>query len=342
MPAKHVDIKYVREHADFAAVLEHYGVALRGTGPQRTALCPFHRERRGSFSANLDDRIFQCFGCEAKGNVIDFVMLSDDVNAREAAIAIADICGIETAPPRGSRAKRKTSKRSPQKKTSTAADASDDGDSPAAEAEEEAPHHTEPEPTENQPLSFMLKLDPDHPYLTDRASRDTIKTFGLGFCSRGMMKGRIAIEIHNPDGDLVAYAGRWAEEEPPEDVARYLLPKQFHKQLELFNIHRIPNSSDAVVLVESYWSVFRLHALGVQTVSPMGRSISEQQIELLMRRGVTHVTVLFDGDDAGRKGTEKAVVALSRRCFVRAPEVPDGFKPHSADEALVKELIEGA
>ncbi len=34
-----------------------------------------------------------------------------------------------------------------------------------------------------------------------------IKHFGLGSASRGLMKGRIAIPIHNENGELVAYAG---------------------------------------------------------------------------------------------------------------------------------------
>ena len=338
MPTKHVDIKFVREHADFAAVLEHYGVELRGTGPQRTALCPFHRERKGSFSANLDKRIFQCFGCDAKGNVIDFVMQSDDIDARQAAIIVAEISGIETAPPKGA---RRSQKRAPHSKKESKPPKEDIADEQATAVEPE-PQEEETDATENVPLSFTLKLNPEHPYLAERASPEVIETFGLGFCSRGLMEGRIAIGIHNPNGEPVAYAGRWAEDEPPEDVARYLLPKKFHKQLELFNIHRLPNPVEAVVLVESYWSVFRLHELGIPVVSPMGRAISDQQIALLLRRGVTHVTVLFDGDAAGRKGTESAVAALARHCFVYAPEVPDGFKPHSADEALLLKLVERA
>ena len=33
MPTKHVNIKHVRESADFAAVLVHYEVVLEGKGP---------------------------------------------------------------------------------------------------------------------------------------------------------------------------------------------------------------------------------------------------------------------------------------------------------------------
>ena len=60
-------------------------------------------------------------------------------------------------------------------------------------------------------MSFSLKnLDPDHPYLTGRRfTKETIEAFGLGYCTKGPMKGRIAIPIRNDKGELVAYAGRW-------------------------------------------------------------------------------------------------------------------------------------
>ncbi|MCG8510428.1 MAG: CHC2 zinc finger domain-containing protein, partial [Rhodospirillales bacterium] len=158
MPTKRVDIKHVREHADFAAVLEHYGVKLRGTGPQRYALCPFHRERKGSFSAHLDKRIFQCFGCEAKGNVIDFVMQSDEVDAREAAIIVAEISNIDTAPAGASREGRARGKKSGKQSSGRKKAASSDPDDAAPQVTEkdEAPDEeaaAPPDVSENTPLS---------------------------------------------------------------------------------------------------------------------------------------------------------------------------------------------
>jgi DNA primase len=46
----------------------------------------------------------------------------------------------------------------------------------------------------NPPPKFALKLDPGHSYLKERGlSDETIESFGLGYCSRGLLKGRIAI-----------------------------------------------------------------------------------------------------------------------------------------------------
>ena len=62
----------------------------------------------------------------------------------------------------------------------------------------------------NAPLDFALKnLDPDHPYLSGRGfTPETIARFGLGYCSRGLMKDRIAIQLHNGEGKLIGYSGR--------------------------------------------------------------------------------------------------------------------------------------
>jgi hypothetical protein len=43
------------------------------------------------------------------------------------------------------------------------------------------------------------------------------------------MKDRIAIPIHNADGQLVAYAGRWVGGELPEGEEKYKLPPRFKK-----------------------------------------------------------------------------------------------------------------
>ena len=57
------------------------------------------------------------------------------------------------------------------------------------------------------------KLERSHPYLAERGlTLETIVDFGIGFCAKGMMAERIAIPIQNPEGKVVAYAGRFPGE----------------------------------------------------------------------------------------------------------------------------------
>src|ERR1035437_6595677 len=52
--------------------------------------------------------------------------------------------------------------------------------------------------TPNPPLKFRLeKLEREHAYLTERGlTLETIISFGVGYCGKGMMAGRIAINEH--------------------------------------------------------------------------------------------------------------------------------------------------
>ena len=66
------------------------------------------------------------------------------------------------------------------------------------------------------------------------------------------------------DGELIAHSGRWASDELPEDVPRYLLPKGFEKSKVLHNLHRVlEKGSDTVVIVEGFWSVLRLSLIHI-------------------------------------------------------------------------------
>ena len=165
-----------------------------------------------------------------------------------------------------------------------------------------------------------------------------IERFGLGFCDQGLMRGRIAIPIHDEDGRLIAYAGRWATKEVPAGRPRYLLPRGFQKQLVLFNLHRV-KSERSLVMVESYWSVFRLASLGVASVALMGRELSVAHIELLTGAGIDHVQLMLDGDSPGRAATAKILPDLARHLFVKDVELPELMKPHSAQEGVLRRLI---
>jgi DNA primase len=102
VPQRYIDFAYVKENASFERVIAGYNLKLLGHGTQRTLLCPFHRERTPSCKVDLQRGIFHCFGCQAKGNVLEFAarMDGDPDDLRAAALKVATFCGIATAPPR--------------------------------------------------------------------------------------------------------------------------------------------------------------------------------------------------------------------------------------------------
>lgn len=338
MPSNRVDFKHVREHASFEAVATHYDIALLGKGDQKTALCCFHQEDSPSLKINVAKKLFNCFGCNKHGNILDFVTFIEggdpakDADLRKGAFKLAEISGIDPLP----NAPVRSSKSDGQAKIKSA---------PAKQTEVPKQETPAIELRVNKPLKFTLKLDATHPYLTERnLSQSIIETFGLGVADRGIMKDRLAIPIHNESGELIAYAGRFAKGEVPKGIAKYLLPEGFVKQSVLYNLHRLSLQPDGrqrqrVYMVESYFSVFKLHELGLPVVSPMGHSVSEEQCELLATIGVDEVIVLFDGDEAGAQGLAESLPLLAQYFYVHTPAVPAGFKPHRVSDEEIQDLI---
>jgi DNA primase len=326
MPQPYVDFGHVKEHASFERVLEHYNLKLTGRGTQRAVLCPFHQERRPSCKIELARKIFHCFGCGQKGNVLEFVAKLDATDLRAAAMKITTVCAIAPAPPRSD----DRPARQPAAKTPIAAPRSIPNATPPSAAAEEPV---------NPPLTFELKLDAAHPYLSERRlSPETVAQFGLGYCNRGLMKGRICIPIHDAAGNLVAYAGRWADTgAPPDGEDKYKLPAKFQKNRVLFNLNRLDDVTH-LVAVEGFWSAIRLHTTGIPAVALMGSSISEDQIALLHERGTRSLVLLLDGDTAGYQARERLLPELTHWLFVRSPKLAAGEKPDTLEEPALREL----
>lgn len=341
-----IDFAYVKEHANFEAVLAHFNIKTVGSGGEVRALCPFHEERKPSLSINLEKKVFHCFGCEAKGNILEFVRMMEGENLRQAAVVLADCCDIDLCEKteqhggreEGSEMPAQTRKRGRRGQGARKeAKATSDRSRPA---KRQSRTKGKDEAGENEPLTFTLKLEPEHPYGKERdLSSSIVEHFEMGYCSRGMMKGRWCIPIHDVSGEVVAYVGRWADRELPDDVEKYMLPPKFRKSDVLFNLHRL-SETEHVVVVEGFFDAIRLHAMGVPVVSVMGTSISDAQVALLVAAGTRYVTVMFDGNEAGDAGCEAVVNRLASEVFVRAAMLSDGEDPASADEEELRGLVE--
>ena len=73
---------------------EHYGLKVSHNG---MACCPFHNDRHPSLKLNED--YFFCFGCGAKGDVIDLVARLFNLSSYEAAQKLAADFGLDPKPP---------------------------------------------------------------------------------------------------------------------------------------------------------------------------------------------------------------------------------------------------
>lgn len=315
MSKKWVNFKAIKEQLTFEAVIEHYNLSLKqAKGNELVGLCPFHEEKEPSFKINTQKKVFNCFGCHASGNVLDFVAKMENVSIKKAALLVQGWFSMDT----GEKTPYNANKSLP-----------------------ESPRVTENEKIElNKPLEFSLKLEHNHSYLKERGLNEaTARDFGVGYCNRGLMKGRIAISIHDENDKIIGYAGRWVADKIPEGEDKYKFPPDFKKSLILYNLNRV-KGSERLVIVEGFFSVIRLHLLGIPSVAIMGCSISEAQIKLLIDTGCKYVTILLDGDKPGREAQIKISSLLQKYFFVRSVDLPTDMEPDTIDSETLLQLLQ--
>jgi DNA primase len=354
--SRFVDFKAVKAAVTMPQVLEHYDLAesFKRTGNSLSGPCPLHNgQNRTQFRVSLEKNCWNCFGtCNGGGNVLDFVARKEGCSLRDAAVKLCDWFQLPTQerPPR--------SGRNATEKPKT--DALPKAEHPAKEPNERGePTHAKPtksakaknpdadEDGPNRPLGFALQhLDAEHPYLLERGvSLECVAHFGLGHCAKGSMTGRIVVPIHNADGQLVAYAGRWPGTPPDEDTPKYKLPPGFRKAQEVFNLHRAAQEPHGMPLfvVEGFFDCLRLWQHGIRrVVALMGSTLSPEQAALIQRITASddRIVVMFDQDDAGRAGREKAVARLSLHCFVHTHRfAQEGQQPDALTPEQIAEIV---
>jgi DNA primase len=333
-----VNFRELREKLDFREVLAYYGIEVNAKNHvQHHSICPLPghegRQRTPSFSANLDKKIWRCFRCGAQGNILDFACLMERMDPakpadlRHIALQLGNRFGIISEKPKAG----------------------------ASEPKKKAGQNLPGPAVTNAPLDFELKgLDPQHPYLAKRGfTPETISHFGLGYCARGLMQGRIAIPLRNPAGQLIGYAGRVVDDaQITDENPKYRFPAprehegkrfEFSKSLFLYNGHGIAAPVDDLVVVEGFASVWWLHQHGhPNVVGLMGANASPEQAALIVgmvpRR--SRVWILADGNQAGRYCAEGLFRLIAPYRFIRWIELKDGRKPTSCSGEELRSLLE--
>jgi DNA primase len=273
----------------------------------------------------LEKGIFQCFGCGAKGNVLEFAAMMEKADPKDGAALhkVAAELQKRFCPETGAVASAETKKAVAKKPDKI-------------EPKSELPVVINP------PLGFELKdLDAEHPYLLSRGfTPEIIEHFGLGFCSRGLLKDRVAIPLHDVAGALVGYAGRVVDDAAiTEDNPRYRFPGkrerdgtvfEFRKTLFLYNGFRFKAPVDDLIVVEGFTGVWWLHQNGLpNVVATMGADCSEKQAELIVSlvKPNGRVWIAPDGDKAGERHAQTLLGLISPHRSVRWVKMADGKQP---------------
>jgi DNA primase len=350
MPGDWVDFKEIKEKVTIEMVLGRYGILdkLKRSSKGLRGPCPIHKGTHANqFHVDPAKNRWNCFGgCDMEkleGHVIGFVAAMEQVSLREAALKIATWFGLNTTRPG-----RKDPDEKGEESTVVARPVETPAPQPVPEkaadpAPTEASHDGDPE---NKELTFQLKnLATDHPFFKKRGILpETVAHFGLGFCTKGMMKDRIVFPIHRHDGKLIGYTGRTVKEVTDENP-KWLIPTGLIKPKVLLNFHRVVGQFRTIILVEGGLDIVAVHQVGFPNVAGLlgsdllqDQNLSYDQVRLIANH-FDQAVLLLDGDKDGREGMQHAAEKLMVRVFVRTVTIPDDKDPSNLPPPELKELL---
>lgn len=330
MPARWIDFRALKEQVPIREVLARYGLLekLREKGPGKlVGRCPIHGgSNDNAFHVNAEKNVFNCFAGCGGGNVLDFVSKMEKCGVREAGEKLATWFGLQFSRSEGSAKGAMPEARSAPKASPPRVSATVNPDDEVI----------------NPPLlSPLTTLDATHPYLAQRGlKRETVTTFGVGFCTRGLMKNRIAIEIRNERAEIVAYGGRAIDDQLARDEGKFKLPRAFAKGHVVYNLFRAKeHARSGIIVCEGFFDTMRIHQAGYpNVVALMGASMSDHQEQLLLKT-TDRLVLMLDGDEAGVAGTRNIYDRLRRKIFLKEIHLENGEQPDNLTEERLKELL---
>lgn len=323
-------------------------VVLKKTGQNFTGLCPFHNEKSPSFSVNQDKQFYYCFGCQASGSALKFLMEFDRLDFVAAVETLAASAGLQV----------------PQ---SVAAG------TPERHERRKSIYHIL-----DQAAVFYQRQLKQHSHKTQAVeylqgrgvSGEIARDFGLGYAPPGWdnlykdqaktnlehdlliesgmvvnnkdedktydrFRDRIMFPIRDIRGRVIAFGGRILGTGVPKYLNSPETPV-FHKGRELYGLYEARKRTrklTQVLVVEGYMDVVALAQHDINyAVATLGTATSSEHLERLYRL-VSRLVFCFDGDNAGRNAAWKALtVALPLMKDGRSARflfLPDGEDPDS-------------
>ncbi|MFM6184449.1 MAG: DNA primase [Dolichospermum sp.] len=352
IPRLHPDtIEEVKLRADIVDVVSEY-VVLRKRGKDFVGLCPFHDEKTPSFTVSPHKQMYYCFGCQAAGNAIKFVM---DLGKRQFAEVVLDLAKryqvpIQTLEPEQRQELQRQISLRDQLYTVLASAA-------------QFYQYTLRQSQGQKALEYLEK--------NRQFQQGTIQQFGLGYAPPGwetlyrylveskhypvqvvekaglikprkegggyydVFRDRLMIPIRDSQGRVIAFGGRTLTDEQP----KYLNSPEtelFSKGKMLFALDEAKDGIsklDQAVVVEGYFDAIALHAAGINNaVASLGTALSIEQVRLLLRYSESKQLILnFDADKAGTNATERAIGEIANLAYTGEVQLKILNLPHGKD-----------
>lgn len=327
---KEEDVAHVRERSPIDEVIADYVQLKSAGGGQKKGLCPFHDEKSPSFHVTPSKGFFHCFGCQASGDVIAFLMKIDHLSFTETIERLADRLGYQlryeqgnfTPAPAGNRSRliaaNALAAKFYQEQLNT---------SPLAAHAREL--MTKRGFDKGACETFGVGYAPDEwdgltKFLREQGfTIDELETAGLSkMGQRGPIdkfRNRLTWPIKDISGDVVGFGARKLASDEEDQGPKYLNTSEtpiYKKSQVLYGLDMAKKEiakKRQVVIVEGYTDVMAAHLAGITTaVATCGTAFGVDHIRIIRRllmdddafRG--EVIFTFDGDAAGQKAAMRA------------------------------------
>ena len=359
----------VRDRTNIVDIVKrHVELKRAGTGSWK-GLCPFHSEKTPSFTVHEPRQFFHCFGCDEKGDVISFLVKVEQRPFMDVLTDLATAAGVDldirplTPAERRARHEAESERDRMFRALDLAASYFEQQYlSPAGAA---ARAYVEGRGIGQEVRDrFRVGYAPSRwdglsSYLADqKIPASVLEQLGLvGVNERGrydFFRDRVMLPVIDRQKRVIGFGGRLLDPEAKD--RKYVNSPEsplFHKKESLYGLHAALDAirrSGTAIVVEGNFDVLALHQAGIEeAVAPMGTALTVEQVAELGRLAGKTVTVVFDGDAAGKRAGQKAIPLFvdadvdGRVARLPAGIDPDDFVRGTPDGAAAfRRLVEGA
>ncbi|MDN3505257.1 MAG: DNA primase [Rhabdochlamydiaceae bacterium] len=312
-------LEELRNKVDLIEVVSSH-VKMTRSGAYYKGLCPFHNEKSPSFLLQKGDAHYHCFGCGAHGDAIAFLMNYLKMTFAESVKTLAEKFGVKL---------EETDFKDQQKQAAISRLKSVMNDS--AKLYNFYLLHTDEGHKALQylyqrglDLNFINTFQIGYAPAEDSIFLNTMREKGykleelqevglirqVGARARPFFSSRITIPMHDIFKNVIGFSCRKIEESTfgPKYINSPETPL-FKKSRVLFGLYfsrkRIAKEQKALI-VEGQIDALRLIEEGFDfTIAGQGTAFSDGHVQELLKLGVKHVYLAFDGDNAGQEAALK-------------------------------------
>src|ERR1700677_2681001 len=300
-------------------------VALKKSGREYKACCPFHNEKTPSFWVSPDKQFYHCFGCGAHGTVVGFLMQYEKLGFFDAVAELAQRAGLEL--PREAQSAREPGGGDLYDLMTRAARFFEQNLADNSRAREYLARRGIDAPTR---AKFALGYAADswnallNRFGADENERRRLFQAGMiierdggstraagetagGYYDR--FRDRLMFPIRDSRGRVLGFGGRVIDQGEPKYLNSPETPL-FHKGRELYGLYEARQArSDfkRLLIVEGYMDVVRLHQAGITyAVATLGTATTQEHLNKIFRL-TSELVFCFDGDRAGLQAAWRAL-----------------------------------